>query len=195
MDAVMQRVITWFYQLVNSPKRLFFTVVGSWVTLSWTYSLVEGKGPIEGLWWGVVTGSTVGYGDFYPESTLGRFIGFLTIITGLLLTAAVVTYLMNLANRDAWTHEEQEELINLVRHNNAMLIVLLSLEDNDQELLHAAREAVHQHYHHKNGADHDITDSTEDALERSGFGADARRRVRAHRLRRGGGARLRGYLR
>lgn len=40
-------------------------------------------GIFEAVWWSVVTFSTVGYGDIYPESLLGKAFGIFAIITGL----------------------------------------------------------------------------------------------------------------
>lgn len=39
------------------------------------------------MWWGVVTLTTLGYGDIYPVTTLGRFMGGVFAITGILLIA------------------------------------------------------------------------------------------------------------
>ena len=36
----------------------------------------------DSLWWAVVTLTTVGYGDIVPETTAGRFIGFMIMVTG-----------------------------------------------------------------------------------------------------------------
>lgn len=36
----------------------------------------------DGLWWSVVTTFTVGYGDYVPESPVGRFFAFLLILLG-----------------------------------------------------------------------------------------------------------------
>jgi voltage-gated potassium channel len=36
----------------------------------------------DGIWWAIVTISTVGYGDIAPESTAGRIIGILLILSG-----------------------------------------------------------------------------------------------------------------
>lgn len=40
-------------------------------------------GVFEAVWWSVVTFSTVGYGDIYPESLLGKAFGIFAIVTGL----------------------------------------------------------------------------------------------------------------
>lgn len=49
----------------------------------------------HGLWWAIVTITTVGYGDVVPQTTAGRFLGVLLMLTGLislsLLTATVAS--------------------------------------------------------------------------------------------------------
>lgn len=40
------------------------------------------KGIADGYWWGLVTSSTVGYGDLVPKTFIGRFVGSLVIIVG-----------------------------------------------------------------------------------------------------------------
>jgi voltage-gated potassium channel len=52
----------------------------------------------DSLWWAVVTVSTVGYGDVVPESTAGRLVGSVLMLTGLslipLVTSVVVSILV-----------------------------------------------------------------------------------------------------
>lgn len=43
-----------------------------------------------GYWWAVVTMTTVGYGDYYPESTAGYVVAFFCAITGVIFTALPV---------------------------------------------------------------------------------------------------------
>jgi voltage-gated potassium channel len=43
----------------------------------------------RGLWWSIVTMTTVGYGDLVPKTTPGRVIGFLTMLSGMGLTSLV----------------------------------------------------------------------------------------------------------
>lgn len=80
--------------LVNAPHLLVLVVLGIWVVCSLVYAFLEGKGPIEGLWWGIVTGSTVGYGDFYPSSTAGRAVGAFLIVSMLVLVPIAIGHVI-----------------------------------------------------------------------------------------------------
>jgi hypothetical protein len=58
---------------------------------------VKGTNDLQNLlncsWLIVVTMTTVGYGDFYPRTHLGRFIGVLACIVGLLLLSLIIVFL------------------------------------------------------------------------------------------------------
>jgi len=49
----------------------------------------------DGIWWAIITTSTIGYGDFVPTSILGRSIAILLILIG---TGFVTTYFVALAS-------------------------------------------------------------------------------------------------
>ncbi|WP_210503265.1 potassium channel family protein [Nocardioides xinjiangensis] len=80
--------------LVNAPHLLVLVVLGTWVACSFVYALLEDKGPIESLWWGIVTGSTVGYGDFYPSTTAGRAVGAILIVSMLVLVPIAIGHVI-----------------------------------------------------------------------------------------------------
>jgi voltage-gated potassium channel len=50
----------------------------------------------EALWWGVVTLTTVGYGDYYPVTTLGRLTGFSVMMAGVGIIGALASILASL---------------------------------------------------------------------------------------------------
>lgn len=56
-------------------------------------SIEQGASPWDGMWWAVSTMTTVGYGDEYPVTTLGRILGMALMLVGIgfvaVLTGAV----------------------------------------------------------------------------------------------------------
>lgn len=97
-DAVVARRLGFITRplraLVNAPHLLVLLVLAIWVGCSLTYAALEDKGPIEGLWWGIVTGSTVGYGDFYPATTAGRTVGALLIVSMLVFVPIAIGHVI-----------------------------------------------------------------------------------------------------
>jgi voltage-gated potassium channel len=67
----------------------------------------------QALWWAVSTVTTVGYGDYVPESDAGRIVAVGLMLTGLglipLITSVVVSILVSQRSREA----REEELRDL----------------------------------------------------------------------------------
>jgi voltage-gated potassium channel len=68
-----------------------------WITSAVAFTLVEDVGTGrrvesfgDALWWSATTISTVGYGDIYPVTVVGRLVAVLTMIVGV-STFGVVT--------------------------------------------------------------------------------------------------------
>ncbi|CAN2174928.1 Potassium channel domain containing protein [Candidatus Nanopelagicaceae bacterium] len=107
-----------FVQVVNSPKLLTLFSLFFLFAESGIYALFEKKDFLDSLWWALITATTVGYGDSYPSTTGGRFVA-VTLVLGMILflipmiTASIASKLI--VNRDAFTHEEQEEMKNLLQ--------------------------------------------------------------------------------
>jgi voltage-gated potassium channel len=49
----------------------------------------------DALWWGYVTATTVGYGDYYPVTTGGRIVGWFMLTVGVALFATFSGFLAN----------------------------------------------------------------------------------------------------
>lgn len=107
-----------FVQVVNSPRLLTLVSLAFLFIESGMYAIFEKKDFLDSLWWALITATTVGYGDSYPETTGGRFVA-VTLVLGMILflipmiTASISSKLI--VNRDAFTHEEQEEVKELLK--------------------------------------------------------------------------------
>ena len=50
----------------------------------------------DAIWWGLVTITTVGYGDFYPVTTFGRLTGIFVMFAGIGIIGALASILASL---------------------------------------------------------------------------------------------------
>ncbi|MFD2192257.1 ion transporter [Pistricoccus aurantiacus] len=62
----------------------------------------------EALWWAVVTITTVGYGDYYPITTLGRVVAVLLMIGGVGLFGSFAAYISSLFVDDQGEEDERQ---------------------------------------------------------------------------------------
>jgi voltage-gated potassium channel len=95
-----------------------------------TVAAGEFKNLWDGIWWAVVTVTTVGYGDLYPKSVGGRLVGMALMFVGIaflsLLTAAVASRFV----REERT-EEHDEVMQTLRRIEADIAELKSRASSD----------------------------------------------------------------
>jgi len=79
------------------------------------------------FWWFIATITTVGYGDVYPHSDLGKFIASITMVGGLFVLAVpVAVFCSNFSN--VWEERADQRKI-LTRNSESK--ILKSLEDKE----------------------------------------------------------------
>ena len=111
------------------------------------FSLVEQDADwIDGMWWAIVTLTTVGYGDYSPESIAGRWVAMF-VMAGGLGSVAILTGLLADEIREARIHgrDETPELDDDIEH--VMLVLADELERLRSKVSHpevvAALRRVH----------------------------------------------------
>lgn len=88
------------------------------------FEYAEGRGLGESLYWAGVTSTTIGYGDISPVTLIGRLDALFTAgISVFFIVPLIVVRLVELlyVNRDAWTHEEQENIKRQLAEIRALL--------------------------------------------------------------------------
>jgi len=90
----------------RSQYALFITVLLALVIMSVSSVLIlqfESRSPDakivtggDALWWAVVTITTVGYGDYYPVTTLGRMVAVFVMASGIGIIGALASILASL---------------------------------------------------------------------------------------------------
>ena len=106
----MKRTIVW---LSNSLYRVAGLYIGSVIVCACLFSWIEGRTLVDSLYWATVTSLTIGYGDISPQTAAGKLVTmFFAHVWVFGVAPLIITNILTvtLEDRNAFTHEEQEEM-------------------------------------------------------------------------------------
>ncbi|MGP4072980.1 potassium channel family protein [Piscibacillus sp. B03] len=104
---MLYRLKRWYFK-VPQFVRLLGTIFLTMTVFGYIVHLLEPnefKTTFDGIWWAFITGSTIGYGDYVPQTALGRLVAILLILAG----GGVITFYMVAFSRSTITREKSYE--------------------------------------------------------------------------------------
>ena len=110
IDVQLERLQQW---IAKSPVRLaLILLIGGRFIGGAIYSVAEPDADwFDGAWWALVTQTTVGYGDFAPESFIGRATAEFVMWSAILAVAIITASFAGLiAEKRITKHSETPEL-------------------------------------------------------------------------------------
>ena len=116
------------------------------------YTIVEEVRYLDGIWWAIVTATTVGYGDISPETTGMRAVAVIVMFSGI-LTAAIVTASVAatiVSTKLAAANETQaidDDFDYVIERVQELKRRYLEDESGDDRVVQSARAVVAAHRH------------------------------------------------
>eukprot|EP00744_Colponema_vietnamica_P004619 GILI01006863.1.p1 GENE.GILI01006863.1~~GILI01006863.1.p1 ORF type:complete len:424 (+),score=136.38 GILI01006863.1:49-1320(+) len=122
---------------ILSASLMYYCERGSWSSVHDMWVREDGSpSPYSSIpasfWWAIVTMTTVGYGDVFPVTPLGKLVGACTMVCGVLVVALPVTILGSNFS-DAWKAQEE---------NNRMQQLTTLAASSDGVAARVGREAL-----------------------------------------------------
>lgn len=122
-----------FLVYVTNRMWLIFSIyVVSLILAAGLYSYAETKTFGDSLWWAMITSLTIGYGDMFPVTTMGRimaaiFSHFWILLIIPMVIGNIITHMLE--DKNEFTDGEQRELFNSIKNIESMVLEL----KNDQK--------------------------------------------------------------
>lgn len=130
---------------ISSFNMFLYVAFGAVVVLFTSALLIaplENMTFFEGLWWGVVTIATVGYGDYIPVTTPGRIIAIVLMLSGIgflsFLTGTITTYYVNTRVRKVGIESSR----GVLRHYQKQLLHFHEMTEEDIDDMHQVLKAL-----------------------------------------------------
>ena len=89
----------------------------------------------DGIWWALVTVTTVGYGDITPATTLGRFVAGTLMFFGLGLIATVTAIVSAKFVQNYVDHHTNDDVLEKLEELESEIEKLKALEEDELEKL------------------------------------------------------------
>ncbi|WP_152655023.1 TrkA family potassium uptake protein [Oceanobacillus sp. CFH 90083] len=128
-----------YYRIPNILKLLLFIFITIPFFGSLIYFIEPERYPtlLDGIWWALTTGATVGYGDYVPETLLGRLVAALIILTG----GGLIAFYIASISTTAIKHEKKLQEGKLAFHGENHYI-FVGFNERTRQLV----DLIIQHY-------------------------------------------------
>ena len=115
---------------------LFITMILGGIILQWleTGDISEGNNP---FWWAIVTMTTVGYGDYSPETSEGRLFAVFIMFTGISLVSLLTASISSIFVAQKIREGKGLEKLNISDHT-----ILCGWNSNADKLINSIRHRL-----------------------------------------------------
>lgn len=107
---------------LKSATDTFIEVIGIYLIIMLSaaalFCFIEDKTFFESLWWASATAMTVGYGDIYPATVIGKILAMVLMhVVPLGIVPLIIVRLTSniIEDKNQFTDEEQKEILALLR--------------------------------------------------------------------------------
>ncbi len=124
----------------------------------------RGRGNIktfgDAVWWSLTTVTTVGYGDHYPVTTLGRVVAVALMLIGVavlgIITAALAAWLVKVGNEERPEATEHEQVLGRIAELESLVLQLRADLLSDREAPETIRVPERADAPSLNGSPHEV---------------------------------------